>query len=140
MNERYIFRAKRVDTGEWDTGYAMEFMNGGVVDGLRVKTARGGWHTVPAYPETIGQSTGLRDRAGRLVFEGDIVKLLSQDNRGIDYDEVLRIEWCDDVCGYVGMNEVLKSNDMYAPLTSHDRIEVLEMEIIGTIHDAQEEE
>ena len=71
MNNRYIFRGKRKDSGEWVTGDLMQWTDGTVRicvddgDDEKIATA--------VIPETIGQCTGLKDKKGKLIFEGDVV-------------------------------------------------------------------
>lgn len=73
MENRYLFKAKRVDNGEWVQGYIVKYGY----------TGREKYSIVPEYasdlysflidPSTICRCTGLKDENDKLIWENDIL-------------------------------------------------------------------
>ena len=79
MNDRYLYRAKRTDNGEWISGYLYGIWE-------KKYILWGMTNNVPNMTEvdksTICQCSGLKDKNGKLIWENDIVELY---DRNIDY-------------------------------------------------------
>lgn len=70
MEDRYLFKAKRVDNGEWVVGSLISMPYGGyMID--RVADSRR--FRVMINPSTICQCTGLKDKNNKLIWENDII-------------------------------------------------------------------
>lgn len=109
-----LFRGKRVDNGEWIKGFYAE--NGHGSSNIQPKCKFFGYLV---KPETVGQYTGLLDKNGNKIFEGDIVKY---------ENKIYEIKY-------------LEKYARFAPSNKHSVFMVCafnHLEVVGNIHDNPE--
>ena len=151
-----IFRGKRLDNGEWAEGYLYEHEPElvGIVSENDVpepskwfiaRTAFADWNMprlaefIEVDPYTVGQYTGLNDKNGKRIFEGDILRIAKiADELGgyyrppLDYTVNVVVKW--DLCAW--MWETLCDDKRY--ITFPDAWRLYECEIIGNANDNPE--
>ena len=130
------YRAKRKDNGEWVEGYLLK------VKTLSPSSAKWVEKTLiliqqdevyEVIPETVGQYTGLTDKNGKKVFEGDIIKDLGGSLDGIPRVVIWNEVWME------FETYLVKSHWAYG--TNNSRLWLMrnrEIEVIGNIHDNPE--
>ena len=75
MKREILFRGKRVNTGEWVEGSLIgnDVIVGKIVEFEEDYFCTEFWYKVD--PETVGQFTGMTDKKGKKLFEGDVYSM-----------------------------------------------------------------
>ena len=72
MENRFLCRGKRTDTGEWVIGNRIDSPDGHVA----ISETSGEWKLYECIPSTICRCTGRTDRDEKLIFEHDVIVYL----------------------------------------------------------------
>jgi uncharacterized phage protein (TIGR01671 family) len=133
------FRGKRLDNGEWakgsliltmreDTKVTRAFILSPYAGGMSGDVSKSTLNFMPVEvdPATVGQFTGLTDKNGRKIYEGDIVNLLGECRREVIFKE--------GVFGYASILDeaiALGLNYNFKWIDGRSAI----VEVVGNIHD-----
>ena len=122
-----LFRSKRKDfDNEWLYGfYTLYNNNRGMKPTLITCTEEKCCILLEVIPETVGQYTGLTDKNGKKIFEGDIVKT----DRGKVYEIKMR-----NGCWVIWNEKARISYDKWDFLNTF----APKVEVIGNLHDNPE--
>lgn len=116
MDNRYLYRGKRVDNEKWFVGYYSCLYT---IDNHEITDSLG--YTYQVIPSTIGQCTGFSDVKGNLIYENDTFE------KG---GNKFKIEWFDGGFIIVNCSDVKKFE-----VLNVSNIIYYEIEITGNIHD-----
>lgn len=123
MEDRYLFRGKRIDNGEWVEGYlSYPFCTkkGNESYYFYAKDSLGFFCRCVVDASTICQCTGLKDKNGKLIWENDIVRTVYDRN-----EHIYQVVWDESELDFKATNgkENYESNFEYLPCC--DEIEIL---------------
>ena len=117
-----LFRGKRTDNGEWVKGYLYITHIGAHEIGSYDAEINIERFTFDVIPETVGQYTGLTDKNGKRIFEGDIVDYISSDVIGNPKTGTIIVE---DMTDYDTMIYLNHANELKLIGNIHDNPELL---------------
>ena len=136
-----LFRGKRTINGDWVYG---DFVHGNKRKSLRdsifvYDSETQSFNDYEINPSTLGQYTGLKDKNGKRIFDGDILHiariadgLCGYYQPPLDYHVNVVVKW--DLCAW--MWETLCEDKRY--ISFPDAWCHYECEVIGNIHDNPE--
>ncbi len=99
--------ALRLGVGEWYKYLAIQ-----IDDGKHIKV----------IPKTVGQSTGLKDKKSKKIYEGDII------------DGEWEVRWWSDEAEFVLCNPIGEQNINTCAKEEFTKLSLVDSEIIGNIH------
>ena len=136
MNKQIEFRGKRIDNGEWVCGYLFQIWE-------RAYILWGTTNNIPnmieVYPSTIGQFTGLVDKNGKRIYEGDFIQSNKSKYNRFNKKGIYEVYFNEFLCHYAlvdsdaGYNNKNGAYDNYS-LTG---AKTNDFKIIGTIYDKE---
>ena len=139
MNREIIFRGKSIGTGEWLYGHLFNYgltapSNVPCISVCVPTSWEEAYSLYAVHPDTIGQYTGLKDKDGNKIFEGDILEYIGK--RKDNMNKVYRRK----VVFHEGMFALLsKELPAYSALNYHCMEDGRSAwSVIGNIHDNPE--
>ena len=131
MTREILFRGKRTDTGEWVEGFILNTFDERYQSQSYLDVPPRTWQIwdlngrlYSVHPSTVGQFTGLLDKDGNKIFEGDVI------SRDGYYDKIV-------FCDGVQMLTYSANNPQRVFALTKNSIDKLDY-VSGNIHDNPE--
>lgn len=139
-NREILFRGKRKDNGEWIEGFLIsenqintfiekEHIEFNSYLGVTEVEAYQVLESIEINPDTVGQFTGLKDKNGKKIFEGDICGCFCNTQRFV-------VKYCEERCGYFFDDCVSSGYSDASPECLGNLRDTIE--VIGNIYDNPE--
>lgn len=152
MEDRYLFKAKRIDNREWVQGYLYgiwekRYILWGMTNDIP--------DMIEVDPSTICQCTGLKDKNGKLIWENDVVDFLGHKGtvvferggfgigyqKNIDWEEIqaniMRVTGCENILYACENDNYISLWEIYWNFNDEDD-SVNTVEVIGNVFDNPE--
>lgn len=127
MKREIKFKGKRIDKNEWVYGhYTDSITTNGRYHYIQCTPHDNANQTYRIRPETVGQFTGLYDKNGKEIYEGDIIRT---DGNDFTYEVIYN----EKSAAFIG-----KRNSRVFGLLDLYESDTVCREIIGNIHDNKE--
>lgn len=163
MEDRYLYKAKRLDNGEWVVGYYAVIGERNVIIEKCAENYycpdtceyRHGNQIHEVNSKTICQCTGLKDNNGKLIWENDIVELFGHSGviknvcggfgigyrKNIDWEEIqaniMRVTGCENILYACENDNYISLWEIYWNFNDEDDL-VNTVEVIGNTFDNPE--
>lgn len=119
------FRGKSINTGQWNYGELFSFSDGKL--GVGKAYMQTSFWKVLVEPETVGQFTGLTDKNGKEIYEGDLIRFS---------DRIGKVTWHTPSAQFDSELVKIIQRALYYENRSNDQWK--RFEVIGNIHENPE--
>ena len=139
MNRQIEFRGKRLDNGEWVYGYYVENKLG---NHFIYEIERNGefvWNSYEVDPSTVGQFTGLVDKNGKRIYEGDFIQSNKSKYNRFNKDGIYEVYFNEFLCHFALVDSSVEWHKKHGAYDDYSLTgaKTKDFEVIGTIYDKE---